>query len=275
MAWRQYSRNDNILKSDEYSRFGKFCDRSIKRLFVSWWGFLQWKVRNSLEDFNAHACVGLVCIKLLEAMSDSEELSFTQGSFSWLLGRSFSAVGFPLWIKEVRLPARMLRRKRAVLFHFYTPEERNMLRGMCSILLLLISTVASAPLSPVITTLQTVYKSGGLCRVYIPLTEQRQPSPWLSNKKISRRHLADYVKKVHQKACRTCSTIIFPYWTNQIIDLWLNGCLCRSVLRFFNIYCKSCPKTKGTTTFRACSKPERLTKTHSLPFETLLKRSAP
>ena len=30
-----------------------------------------------------------------------------------------------------------------------------------------------------------------------------------SNMKISRRHLADYVKKLHQKACRTCSTIIF------------------------------------------------------------------
>ena len=101
-------------------------------------------------------------------MSDSEELSFTQGSFSWLLGRSFSAVGFPLWIKEVRLPARMLRRKRAVLFHFYTPEERNMLRGMCSILLLLISTVASAPLSPVITTFQTVYKSGGYVGFIFP-----------------------------------------------------------------------------------------------------------
>lgn len=146
---------------------------------------------------------------------------------------------------------------------------------MCSVLLLLISTVSSAPLSPVITTFQTVYKSGGLCRVYIPLTEQRVPSPWLSNKKISCRHLGDYVKNVHQKACRTCSKIIFPYSTNQIIDLWRYRCRCRSVLRFFNIYCKSCPKSKGTSTFRACSKPERLTKAHSLPFETLLKRSAP
>ena len=30
-----------------------------------------------------------------------------------------------------------------------------------------------------------------------------------SKMKISRRRLADYVKKLHQKACRTCSTIIF------------------------------------------------------------------
>ena len=150
-----------------------------------------------------------------------------------------------------------------------------MLTGMCSVLLLLISTVSSAPLSPVITTFQTVYKSGGLCRVYIPLTEQRVPSPWLSNKKISCRHLGDYVKNVHQKACRTCSKIIFPYSTNQIIDLWRYRCRCRSVLRFFNNYCKSCPKSKGTSTFGACSKPERLTKAHSLPFETLLRRLAP
>ena len=37
--------------------------------------------------------------------------------------------------------------------------------------------------------------------------------------KISRRRLADYVKTMHQKACRTCSTIIFLHSTNQIIDL--------------------------------------------------------
>ena len=40
-----------------------------------------------------------------------------------------------------------------------------------------------------------------------------------SNMKISRRRLADYVKTLHQKACRTCSTIIFHHSTNQIIDL--------------------------------------------------------
>ena len=43
--------------------------------------------------------------------------------------------------------------------------------------------------------------------------------------KISRRRLADYVKKLHQKACRTCSTIIFARSTNQIIDL--GRCRCR------------------------------------------------
>ena len=30
----------------------------------------------------------------------------------------------------------------------------------------------------------------------------------------SRRRLADFVKKLQQKACRTCSTIIFSYSTN-------------------------------------------------------------
>ena len=38
-----------------------------------------------------------------------------------------------------------------------------------------------------------------------------------SNMKISRRRLADYVKRLHQKECRT---IIFLHSTNQIIDLW-------------------------------------------------------
>ena len=44
------------------------------------------------------------------------------------------------------------------------------------------------------------------------------------NTKISRLHLADYVKTLHQKACRTFSTIICPHSTCQIIDLWC----CRS-----------------------------------------------
>ena len=35
--------------------------------------------------------------------------------------------------------------------------------------------------------------------------------------KIPRRHLADYVNKLCQKACRTCSTITFPHSTNQVI----------------------------------------------------------
>ena len=45
--------------------------------------------------------------------------------------------------------------------------------------------------------------------------------------KISGRRLADYVKTLHQKACRTCSTIIFLHWTNQIIDLWRCRWRCR------------------------------------------------
>ena len=42
----------------------------------------------------------------------------------------------------------------------------------------------------------------------------------ISNMKISRGHLPDYVKTLHQKASRTCSTIIFLHSINQIIDLW-------------------------------------------------------
>ena len=38
-----------------------------------------------------------------------------------------------------------------------------------------------------------------------------------SNVKISRRRLADNVKTLHQKACHTCSTIIFLHSTNQIL----------------------------------------------------------
>ena len=48
-----------------------------------------------------------------------------------------------------------------------------------------------------------------------------------SNMKISRRRLADYDKTLHQKACRTCSTIIFLHTTNQIIDLWRCRRRCR------------------------------------------------
>ena len=45
-----------------------------------------------------------------------------------------------------------------------------------------------------------------------------------SNVKISRRRLTDYVKKLHQKACRT---VIFPRSINQIIDLWRCRRQCR------------------------------------------------
>ena len=36
--------------------------------------------------------------------------------------------------------------------------------------------------------------------------------------------LADYIKKLRQEACRTCSKIIFPHSTNQIISL--SRCRC-------------------------------------------------
>ena len=48
-----------------------------------------------------------------------------------------------------------------------------------------------------------------------------------SNMKIPRCRLANYVKTLHQKACRTCSTIIFLHSTNQIIDLWRCRWRCR------------------------------------------------
>ena len=51
--------------------------------------------------------------------------------------------------------------------------------------------------------------------------------------KTSRCRLADYVKTSHQKACRTCSTIIFLHSTNRIIDLWrCRWRCCRQILNF-------------------------------------------
>ena len=44
---------------------------------------------------------------------------------------------------------------------------------------------------------------------------------------ISRRLLVDYVKKMLQKACGTCSTNVCPHSTNHIIDLWRCRCPCR------------------------------------------------
>ena len=39
------------------------------------------------------------------------------------------------------------------------------------------------------------------------------------------------IKTLHQKACRTCSTIIFRHSTNQIIDLWhWSWRCCRQIL---------------------------------------------
>ena len=54
-----------------------------------------------------------------------------------------------------------------------------------------------------------------------------------SNVKISPRRLADYDKASLQKACRTCSTIVFLHSTNQIIDLWRCRWRCRrQILNF-------------------------------------------
>ena len=47
------------------------------------------------------------------------------------------------------------------------------------------------------------------------------------NMKISRHRLADYVKKLHQKACHMCSMIIFLHSTNEIIDSWHCRWRCR------------------------------------------------
>ena len=46
----------------------------------------------------------------------------------------------------------------------------------------------------------------------------------IENERFSRCHLANYVKEFYLSACRTCSTILFPHLTNQIIFLW--RCLC-------------------------------------------------
>ena len=45
-----------------------------------------------------------------------------------------------------------------------------------------------------------------------------------SNIKIPRRRLVDCVKNLNQKACRTWSTIFFPYSTNQSIRWWRWRC---------------------------------------------------
>jgi len=45
----------------------------------------------------------------------------------------------------------------------------------------------------------------------------------LKFEKIHSCPLTDFVKKLHQKACRTCSKFISPHSTNHIIDLWRCG----------------------------------------------------
>ena len=50
------------------------------------------------------------------------------------------------------------------------------------------------------------------------------------------------VKKLPQKACRTCSTITFPHLTNHIINLWCCRCRCEKSQKIFllsrKIYCE-------------------------------------
>ena len=55
-----------------------------------------------------------------------------------------------------------------------------------------------------------------------------------SKMNISRRCLADYVKTLHQKACRTCSTITFIHSINQNNDFWRCRCRCSRRRRFLN-----------------------------------------
>ena len=59
--------------------------------------------------------------------------------------------------------------------------------------------------------------------------------------KISIRHLGDYVKKLHQKVCRTYWTIVFPYSTNHIVDVRRY----RGGRRFFHsLMCQSARKAE-------------------------------
>ena len=60
------------------------------------------------------------------------------------------------------------------------------------------------------------------------------------------RHLEDCQ---NQKACRTCSTIILPHSTNQIIDLWR----CRR--HFFNYLLGRLRKTSEKLRFKTVSEP--------------------
>ena len=52
------------------------------------------------------------------------------------------------------------------------------------------------------------------------------------NMKISRRRLADYVKKLHHEAYSTWNAIIFTHSTNQVIALWRCRRRCRR--HYFN-----------------------------------------
>ena len=62
------------------------------------------------------------------------------------------------------------------------------------------------------------------------------------NMEILRCHLADYVREFYQSACRTCSTIIPPHSTNQIIVFWSRRCRglrpCLSSLKIWRLQCQ-------------------------------------
>ena len=58
-----------------------------------------------------------------------------------------------------------------------------------------------------------------------------------------------YVKTLHQKSCRTCSTIIFLHSTNEIIDLW--RCRWRSRRQILNsLTSKHCTKNRAARAAR-------------------------
>ena len=64
--------------------------------------------------------------------------------------------------------------------------------------------------------------------------------------KISGGRLADYVKTLHQKACRTYSTIIYLHSTNQIIDL--SRCRWHCRCQILNSLIGGLARTKATAT---------------------------
>lgn len=65
--------------------------------------------------------------------------------------------------------------------------------------------------------LVTVYKIGEMQRMKdLPLLARVVVRT--SKMKSSRRCLANYVKQLRQKACSTCSSVMYPHSANQIID---------------------------------------------------------
>ena len=67
------------------------------------------------------------------------------------------------------------------------------------------------------------------------------------NLEISCCCLANYEKEFYLSACRTCSMIIFPYSTNQIIVFWRCLCRCRR-LCLSSVLVSSCDPLTGLLT---------------------------